>query len=216
MPQQHPCSWRNVIVCTALQAQTLGQQLRTHNVAGLCICNHAIQLLLCGIVAQMQPLLRLSWYCIEALHTDKLHEKHAQDAQCTPLCVQQAAKENKDGLHWLASISGIFDEEGHLKQIRKASSLTHPKLEEVTDVDKLHIKTAADLQRIIKTKLSLHFCELCFENRQVFTSEQLLYTKAELHEHKTKGDSEGPLKEAQFKGHPKCQCVTAMSVLSSP
>lgn len=83
--------------------------------------------------------------------------------------------------------------------------MSHPKLEEVTDVSKLTIKGIKDLRRIIETKLNLSFCDLCLKNRPVFTSEQLLYTKEGLHAHKNKGDPDGPLKDANFKGHPKCR-----------
>ena len=106
--------------------------------------------------------------------------------------LQEQAKRSQ-GLWYLRSIAGIFDDQDHFKKMKSVSGLTHPKLEAVTDVSKLHIRSVADLQRIVRTKLELQFCEICLANRQVFTSEQLLYTKEELQEHKNKGDPEGPL-----------------------
>jgi len=41
--------------------------------------------------------------------------------------------------------------------------------------------------------------------RQVFISEQLLYTKAELERHKRTGDTSGPLAESGFRGHAHCR-----------
>lgn len=40
---------------------------------------------------------------------------------------------------------------------------------------------------------------------QVFVSEQILYDKDGLHRHMHKGDSDGPLGIAGFKGHPLCR-----------
>jgi hypothetical protein len=88
--------------------------------------------------------------------------------------------------------------------------LTHPRLEAATDSSRLHIRNADDLKRIVQTKLDLYFCDLCLDNRQVFTSEQVLYTRDELREHKVKGDPSGPLKDANFKGHPKCEYATSL------
>ena len=41
---------------------------------------------------------------------------------------------------------------------------------------------------------------------QVFISEQVLYTKADLEQHMRKGDLTGPLAESGFQGHPSCRC----------
>lgn len=41
--------------------------------------------------------------------------------------------------------------------------------------------------------------------RQVFVSEQLLYTRPELERHKRTGDTEGPLAESGFRGHAHCR-----------
>lgn len=116
-------------------------------------------------------------------------------------------------LHFMKKISAVFDDSNHFKELLHASSLTHPMLEAKTDVSKLHVRNIQDLKRVVTTHLSMSFCDLCLKNRPVFTSEQVLYTKAGLAQHKEKGDDEGPLKEANFKGHPKCRCV--WSVLSS-
>jgi E3 ubiquitin-protein ligase ZNF598 len=110
-------------------------------------------------------------------------------------------------------MDAIFDDRDHFLDMKKKSGLTHPRLAETTDVTKLHIRSVRDLRRIIETKLQLVFCDLCLKHRPVFTSEQLLYTKAELQEHKTRGDPSGPLKQDNFKGHPKCKCVTQFRLL---
>ena len=124
--------------------------------------------------------------------------------------MQATAKQPGSG-HWLLrNVNAVFDDEAHFKRIKAASGLSHPKLEAVTDVSQLHIRNIHDLERIIRTKLDLLFCDICLTHRQVFTAEQLLYTKEGLKEHKTKGDSEGALKDANFKGHPRCQCASRM------
>jgi hypothetical protein len=110
-------------------------------------------------------------------------------------------------------MDAIFDDRDHFLAMKETSGLTHPRLAETTDVSKLHIRNVRDLRRIIETKLHLFFCDLCLKHRPVFTSEQLLYTRAELQEHKTRGDPSGPLKQDNFKGHPKCKCVPHCSDL---
>lgn len=110
-------------------------------------------------------------------------------------------------MRFMKKISAVFDDAKHFSELLHASSLTHPMLEAKSDVTKLHIRSIQDLKRVISTQLSMSFCELCLKNRPVFTSEQVLYTKAGLAQHNAKGDDEGPLKEANFKGHPKCRCA---------
>lgn len=99
----------------------------------------------------------------------------------------------------------MFDDEQHFNEMLHMSGLTHPLLEEKTDVTKLHIKGLNELKRVVHTHLSMSFCELCLKHRPVFPSEQVLYTKKLLEQHMSKGDEDGPLKEANFKGHPKCR-----------
>lgn len=41
--------------------------------------------------------------------------------------------------------------------------------------------------------------------KQVFISEQVLYSKADLERHMRTGDDAGPLAESGFKGHPLCR-----------
>lgn len=118
---------------------------------------------------------------------------------------KQAKSPVNHSLLYMKKIDAIFDDADHFKLLDRMISLSHPSLEEVTDVSKLTIKSIKDLRRIIETKLSLSFCDLCLKNRPVFTSEQVLYTKQGLQVHKNKGDPDGPLKEANFKGHPKCR-----------
>lgn len=47
---------------------------------------------------------------------------------------------------------------------------------------------------------------LLASHRQVFISEQQLYTGRELERHMKGGDVEGPMAAAGFKGHPECRC----------
>jgi hypothetical protein len=108
----------------------------------------------------------------------------------------------------MRKISAVFDDSQHFEELLHASSLTHPMLEAKTDVNKLNIRNISDLKRVVSTHLSMVFCELCLVHRPVFTSEQVLYTKATLAQHRDKGDEGGPLKEASFKGHPKCRCAS--------
>lgn len=110
-------------------------------------------------------------------------------------------------LIFMKKINAIFDDIDQYRELDRMLGLTHPKLEEVTDVSKLTIKGIKDLKRIIDGKLNLSFCDLCLKHRPVFIPEQMLYTKAELHVHNTKGDPDGSLKEANFKGHPRCKCA---------
>jgi hypothetical protein len=126
----------------------------------------------------------------------------------TNTCLQAKAQSQSgaaQGLYYLKRVDAIFDDFSHFKSVDAISGLTHPCLEAVTDIKRLHIRSTDDLKRIVQTKLGLFFCGLCLEHRQVFTSEQALYTREELREHQAKGDQSGPLKDANFKGHPKCE-----------
>lgn len=114
-------------------------------------------------------------------------------------------------LFFMKKISAVFDDREHYQALFHASSLTHPLLEAETDVSKLQIRNIGELKKVIKTHLSMSFCDLCLKHRPVFTSEQVLYAKASLAVHMEKGDSEGPLKEANFKGHPKCRRASSPS-----
>ena len=49
---------------------------------------------------------------------------------------------------------------------------------------------------------------------QVFISEQILYTRADLGRHMRSGDVEGAMAESGFKGHPQCKCVLPMRATS--
>jgi E3 ubiquitin-protein ligase ZNF598 len=62
----------------------------------------------------------------------------------------------------------------------------------------------AALKRHLTSAHQLSFCDICLESRQVFVGEQQLYDKEGLERHMRRGDLEGPLAEAGFKGHPRC------------
>lgn len=141
----------------------------------------------------------------------RLHARLRKRVRAWPRAVQvkaQGPAGRAEGLFYLKRIDAIFDDEDHFKHIEAISGLTHPRLEEVTDVSKLHIRSVKDLKRIVSTKLGLSFCDLCLDHRQVFTSEQMLYSRDDLKLHNAKGDADGPLKESNFKGHPRCQCAS--------
>eukprot|EP00878_Enallax_costatus_P026351 GHUV01028280.1.p1 GENE.GHUV01028280.1~~GHUV01028280.1.p1 ORF type:complete len:820 (+),score=339.54 GHUV01028280.1:679-3138(+) len=61
------------------------------------------------------------------------------------------------------------------------------------------------LKRRMMEQHRLQFCDLCIKGRKVFISEQMLYTKPDLHRHLKTGDDAGPLAESGFKGHPLCR-----------
>ena len=67
------------------------------------------------------------------------------------------------------------------------------------------LPSVAALKRHALKAHGKELCGVCLEGRKVFANEQLLYTKEELKRHMAVGDAEGPLAEAGFKGHPKCQ-----------
>ncbi|CAM6122725.1 unnamed protein product [Calypogeia fissa] len=65
------------------------------------------------------------------------------------------------------------------------------------------------LRRHHSTVHKVFMCELCLEGRKVFTSEQKLYSKSQLHQHSRRGDSElmhpdGEEQLGGFAGHPWC------------
>ena len=66
-------------------------------------------------------------------------------------------------------------------------------------------RSLGSLKAHLKEHHQLFLCDVCVQGRKVFPQEQVLYTKAELSRHYTKGDTKGPMAEAGFKGHPMCQ-----------
>lgn len=56
-----------------------------------------------------------------------------------------------------------------------------------------------DLNHHVKDVHAKFYCELCAKFKKAFIGELKLYTKKQLHQHQTKGDTIG------FKGHPECK-----------
>ena len=126
--------------------------------------------------------------------------------QAKALGPSPVAQLEKMGLYHLRAVDAFFDDKDHFHHIKNSCGLTHPQLTEATS-SQLNIRTMEDLKRVIKTRLGLSFCDLCLEFRQVFVSEQGLYSKAKLDEHNKKGDVGGTLSQTNFKGHPACKCA---------
>lgn len=82
---------------------------------------------------------------------------------------------------------------------RALCSYTHPMLPGAA------FGSLSTLKRRLQDAHQLHFCDLCVKGRQVFVSEQVLYSKADLERHCRTGDDAGPLADSGFRGHPSCR-----------
>ncbi|CAA7044304.1 unnamed protein product [Microthlaspi erraticum] len=73
---------------------------------------------------------------------------------------------------------------------------------------RLPFKSVQHLKDHLSHQHKLHMCSLCLVGRKVFICEQKLFTKAQLNQHISSGDSEVDGSESErggFTGHPKCE-----------
>ncbi|ESQ39355.1 hypothetical protein EUTSA_v10001330mg [Eutrema salsugineum] len=73
---------------------------------------------------------------------------------------------------------------------------------------RLRFKSVEHLKDHLNHQHKLHMCSLCLVGRKVFICEQKLFTKAQLNQHISSGDSEVDGSESErggFTGHPMCE-----------
>ncbi|XP_065859840.1 uncharacterized protein [Euphorbia lathyris] len=123
-------------------------------------------------------------------------------------------REGRLGSYWYHEDSeAFFDDVDHYKMIKamcRLSCSVCDKMEEVNDGSKRRakFKNIEQLKGHLFHRHRLLMCSLCLEGRKVFICEQKLYTRAQLNQHVSTGDSEVDGSESErggFMGHPMCE-----------
>ncbi|XP_004307075.1 PREDICTED: zinc finger protein 598 [Fragaria vesca subsp. vesca] len=124
-------------------------------------------------------------------------------------------REGRSGPYWYhEDTQAFFDDVDHYKMIKamcKLSCSECDKAEEQTNDNPkrrpARFRNIGQLKGHLYHQHRLSMCPLCLEARKVFICEQKLYTKAQLKQHISTGDSEVDGSESErggFMGHPMC------------
>ncbi|XP_030551808.1 E3 ubiquitin-protein ligase HEL2 [Rhodamnia argentea] len=124
-------------------------------------------------------------------------------------------KEGRVGSYWFhEDTQAIFDDVDHYRMVKamcKLSCSICDKSEEKTnDASKRRgrFRNIEQLKGHLFHQHKVLMCSLCLEGRKVFICEQKLYTRSQLNQHISTGDSEVDGSESErggFAGHPMCE-----------
>ncbi|KAK7397006.1 hypothetical protein VNO78_18170 [Psophocarpus tetragonolobus] len=125
-------------------------------------------------------------------------------------------REGKVGSYWYhEDTNAFFDDVDHYKMIKamcRLSCSVCDKMEErpqdAASRRRAKFRNIGQLKGHLFHRHKLHMCRLCLEGRKVFICEQKLYSRAQLNQHTSTGDSEVDGSESErggFMGHPMCE-----------
>ncbi|XP_027916149.1 E3 ubiquitin-protein ligase ZNF598-like [Vigna unguiculata] len=125
-------------------------------------------------------------------------------------------REGKIGSYWYhEDTNAFFDDLDHYKMIKamcRLSCSVCDKMEEqpqdAASRRRDKFRNIGQLKGHMFHRHKLHMCSLCLEGRKVFICEQKLYSRAQLKQHISTGDSEVDGSESErggFMGHPLCE-----------
>ncbi|BAT86214.1 uncharacterized protein HKW66_Vig0057470 [Vigna angularis] len=125
-------------------------------------------------------------------------------------------REGKIGSYWYhEDTNAFFDDVDHYKMIKAMCRLSCSICDKTDEQPqgsasrrREQFKNIGQLKGHIFHRHKLHMCSLCLEGRKVFICEQKLYTRAQLNQHISTGDSEVDGSESErggFMGHPICE-----------
>ncbi|CAJ1873914.1 unnamed protein product [Sphenostylis stenocarpa] len=129
--------------------------------------------------------------------------------------IPSEVREGKIGSYWYhEDTNAFFDDVDHYKMIKamcRLSCSVCDKMEEqpqdAASRPRAKFRNIGQLKGHLFHRHKLHMCGLCLEGRKVFICEQKLYTRAQLNQHISTGDSEVDGSESErggFTGHPMC------------
>ncbi|KAJ6940749.1 hypothetical protein NC651_006776 [Populus alba x Populus x berolinensis] len=129
------------------------------------------------------------------------------------LLLPSEPKEGRMGSYWYhEDTQAFFDDVDHYKMIKAMCRLSCSVCdkEESNDGSKRQgkFRNINQLKGHLFHQHKLHMCSLCLEGRKVFICEQKLYSRAQLNQHISTGDSEVDGSESErggFMGHPMCE-----------
>ncbi|XP_019422143.1 PREDICTED: E3 ubiquitin-protein ligase HEL2-like [Lupinus angustifolius] len=124
-------------------------------------------------------------------------------------------REGKVGSYWYhEDTNAYFDDMDHYKMIkamcRLSCSVCDKMEEQPHDASRRRerFKNIGQLKGHLFHRHKLHMCSLCLEGRKIFICEQKLYSRAQLNQHISTGDSVVDGSESErggFMGHPMCE-----------
>ncbi|CAL9237247.1 unnamed protein product [Arabidopsis halleri] len=125
-------------------------------------------------------------------------------------------KEGRVGSFWYHEETNVFfDDLNHYTRIKAMCRLSCNSCNETNKSHPkkgpnhcLRFKSVEHLKDHLSHQHKLHMCSLCLVGRKVFICEQKLFTKAQLNQHISSGDSEVDGSESErggFTGHPMCE-----------
>ncbi|KAG6409995.1 hypothetical protein SASPL_128039 [Salvia splendens] len=127
-------------------------------------------------------------------------------------------REGKMGQYWYHDDTlAFFDDSDHYKMIKAMCRLSCAECDKEDQPDdgsrrRAKFRNIDHLKGHLFHKHRLLMCSLCLEGRKVFICEQKLYTRSQLSQHISTGDSEVDGTESErggFSGHPPCEfCQT--------
>ncbi|CAN0885241.1 E3 ubiquitin-protein ligase hel2 [Linum grandiflorum] len=128
-------------------------------------------------------------------------------------------REGRVGSYWYhEDTQAFFDDAEHYKMVKAMCRLSCSVCDKAEDETNDGAKRRSKFRNIEHLKGHLFhkhkvvMCSLCLEGRKVFICEQKLYTRSQLVQHISTGDSEVDGSESErggFSGHPKCEfCET--------
>ncbi|XP_022757749.1 E3 ubiquitin-protein ligase ZNF598-like isoform X2 [Durio zibethinus] len=128
-------------------------------------------------------------------------------------------REGRVGSYWYhEDTQAFFDDVDHYRMIKAMCRLSCSVCDQMEEQSNDGVKRRGKFRNIEQLKGHLFhrhrlvMCSLCLEGRKVFICEQKLYTRAQLNQHISTGDSEVDGTESErggFMGHPMCEfCKT--------
>ncbi|XP_010506735.1 PREDICTED: E3 ubiquitin-protein ligase hel2-like [Camelina sativa] len=125
-------------------------------------------------------------------------------------------KEGRVGSFWYHEETKVFfDDLNQYIKVKAMCRLSCTSCDETKKVQpkkgpkhRLRFKSVEQLKDHLNHQHKLHMCSLCLVGRKVFICEQKLFTKAQLNQHISSGDSEVDGNESErggFTGHPMCE-----------
>ncbi|XP_074577261.1 uncharacterized protein LOC141833673 [Curcuma longa] len=126
------------------------------------------------------------------------------------------ATEGKTGQYWYhEDTQAYFDDADHYKMIKAMCRLSCSICDKNSESQggestkrRTRFRSIEQLHGHLRHQHNLFMCNLCLEGRKVFICEQKLYTRSQLNQHKSTGDSEVDGNESErggFMGHPRCE-----------
>ncbi|XP_042454654.1 E3 ubiquitin-protein ligase hel2-like [Zingiber officinale] len=126
------------------------------------------------------------------------------------------ATEGKTGQYWYhEDTQAYFDDADHYKMIKAMCRLSCSICDNNSESQggestkrRTRFRSIEQLNGHLRHQHNLFMCNLCLEGRKVFICEQKLYTRSQLNQHKSTGDSEVDGTESErggFMGHPMCE-----------